>query len=103
MAICYVHYINDIKDRRTNDHTWEPFEKYFNTNCEDLKSVYDRIKNAKVEQNKKDPKKKDKPFQGTRKFASDAFHQFLEYVKDKTFKVLNFSQICKILKLVVVL
>ena len=89
MAICYVHYINDIKDRRTNDHTWEPFEKYFNTNCEDLKSVYDRIKNAKVEQNKKDPKKKDKPFQGTRKFASDAFHQFLEYVKDKTFKVLN--------------
>ena len=88
MAVCYVHF---IKDRRTNDHTWGKFQQYMDEseNCRALKIIYDKIKDAKAEQNKKDPKKKDKPYDGTGKFASNAFHDSLEYVNDETFNVSN--------------
>ena len=86
MAICYVHFIQEIQeDENTNDHTWEPFKHYFeadNTNCEKLKTAY----KAKLDQNEKKNKKR------PRKFASNAFHNELEYVKDETFEVLTAEQ-----------
>ena len=84
MAICYVHF---IKDRRTNDHTWPTFETYLKTNCERLNVIFNTIKKEKETKNRNDKKKV--PTNRTTKFASNAFHDYLEYVHDLFFKVLS--------------
>ena len=81
MAVCYVHF---IKDKGT-DHTWPTFETYLKTNCERLNVIFN-----KETKNRNDKKKV--PTNRTTKFASNAFHDYLEYVYDLFFKVLNTNE-----------
>lgn len=82
MAVCYVHF---IKNKGT-DHTWGKFKTYLKTKCKGLNDIFDTIKKEKERKNRD---KKKVPTNRITKFASNAFHDYLEYVEDKTFNVLN--------------
>jgi hypothetical protein len=86
MAVCYVHF---IKNKGT-DHTWPTFREYFlkdTTNCGALKAIFNTITREKETKNRENNEKV--PTRGITKFASNAFLESLEYVTDRSFKVLN--------------
>ena len=91
MVVCYVHF---IKNKGT-DHTWDPFKKYFEANCDALKKIFDTLKAKKFEENLNNVKdinnikEVSQANTGLNKFASVIFHKDIEYVKDETFDVLG--------------